>query len=148
MSITHTVIQKHIDDQGITVILQKVVGKGSLGAQVSSVQPWLRRSKQFGYNHPLCKLHPFLWCNIMLARLWLLTYLSISYSPLSLPLFLPQITTRLNQSIPSLLPTMTEKLQQLQARQQRLHELKPKIDEVCALIRIMSAYSYDLEDSV
>ena len=41
-----------------------------------------------------------------------------------------QLTTRLNQSIPKMLPVISEKLQQLQARQRRLQELKPKIDEV------------------
>ena len=41
-----------------------------------------------------------------------------------------QLTTRLNQSIPKMLPVMTEKLQQLHVRQRRLQELKPKIEEV------------------
>lgn len=39
-----------------------------------------------------------------------------------------QITTRLNESIPRILPGLEESIQQLQDRQRQLQEIKPKIE--------------------
>lgn len=49
---------------------------------------------------------------------------------LSLSHLLFQITDRLNNTVPRLLPTLEDKQRELQEKQKRLQELKPKIEEV------------------
>ena len=41
-----------------------------------------------------------------------------------------QITTRLNEAIPRMIPRLNNELHQLQDQQKKLQELKPKIEEV------------------
>lgn len=41
-----------------------------------------------------------------------------------------QITMRLNEAIPKMIPRLNTELRELQERQKRLQELKPKIEEV------------------
>ncbi len=44
-----------------------------------------------------------------------------------------QITSRLNESIPKILPNLEDNVRHLLDRQRQLQEIKPKIEEVCVL---------------